>query len=815
MKRQAYSLLTLFLIFLCLTGKSQEDLTYQVPPKAIEDLVNAPQTPSVSINATGDWMILLERPGYPSIEELAQPELKLAGIRINPRTNGASRTSSYNGLTFKSITENREYPVQGLPEKPRIENVSWSSNGQMIAFTNTVQNGIELWMADLNTAQAVKLTDAIINDAMGGLPFTWLSGNTLLYKAVPGSRGEVPAEPLAPEGPVVQQTTGSKAPVRTFQDLLKDPYDEELFDHYATAQLTTIDLTTKISEKFGDPGIFSQISPSPDGNYLFVTRILRPYSFIVPYYRFTQSADIYDLTGKLVKTLALIPVAEDIPKGFGAVRTGPRNFTWRSDTPATMYWVEAMDEGDPNKESAIRDQSFFLPAPFTGNTKEDISYSLRAGGITWGNDGMAIAYEWWWNTREMITSRFTPGDPGSKEVIFERSFEDSYNDPGNFETTLNEYGESVLLTDKSGKKLYLTGTGASTEGNRPFVREFDITSKETKELWRSEAPYFESPVQIIDLKKNLVLTRRESKEDPPNYFLRDMKKDQLTQLTSFPHPYPQLKGIEKQVVKYKRKDGLDLKGDLYLPLGYKQEDGPLPVIMWAYPAEFKSSDAAGQVQGSPYEFIRLGWWTPLYFLTQGYAVFDDPSMPVVGEGDEEPNDTFRDQLVENAAAAINILDEMGVGDPDRVAVGGHSYGAFMTANLLAHSDLFAAGIARSGAYNRTLTPFGFQSEERTYWDAPEVYYTMSPFMHADKINEPLLMIHGEADNNSGTFPIQSERMFAAMKGLGGNARLVMLPHESHGYRAQESILHMLWEMNEWLDKYVKNKPAEQESGDNN
>jgi len=808
MKKIFTSFLTLICLSLSVTVHAQDDLIYQVPPKAIEDLVNAPQTPAVSINATGDWMILLERPGYPSIGELAQPELKLAGIRINPRTNGPSRAYSFNRLTFKSIMENKEYPVQGLPEKPQIENVSWSSDGQKIAFTNTVQNGIELWMADLNSGQAEKLTQAIINDALGRLPYRWFSNNALLYKAVPADRDDVPAEPFAPKGPVVQQTTGKKAPVRTYQDLLKNPYDEDLFDHYVTSQLFLMDLTTKSNTAFGNPGIFSQISPSPDGEYIFITKILKPYSYMVPYYRFTLSADIYDKSGNVIKSIANIPVADNIPKGFGAVRIGPRNFTWRSDTPATLYWVEALDEGDPKNEVEFRDRSYYLAAPFSGENMEDVSFKLRAGGVTWGNDQLAVTYEWWWNTRELITSKFTPGQADTKEVIFERSFEDRYNDPGNFQTTLNAYGEDVLMTDKSGKKLYLTGTGASPEGNKPFVREFDIANKETKELWRSEAPYYEYPIQIIDLKKNLVLTRRESKEEPPNYFLRDTKKGQLIQLTDFSHPYPQMKGIEKQVVQYNREDSLDLKGDLYLPLDFKKGDDPLPVIMWAYPAEFKSSDAAGQVQGSPYEFIRLGWWSPLYFITQGYAIFDDPSMPIVGEGEEEPNDNFREQLVANAKAAITKLEEMGVGDPERVAVGGHSYGAFMTANLLAHSDLFAAGIARSGAYNRTLTPFGFQAEERTYWDAPDVYYTMSPFMHADKINEPLLMIHGEADNNSGTFPIQSERMFAAMKGLGGNARLVMLPHESHGYRAEESILHMLWEMNEWLEKYVMNKKQE-------
>ncbi len=799
-------LLILFSYLLFNFSQGQNDLEYQVPPKAIEDLVNAPQTPAVSVNPTNDWLVLLERPGYPTIEELAQPELRIAGLRINPRINGPSRSYNFTGMKIKSIQGDEEYAVKGLSENPQIQNISWAPNGQKIAFTLSKTNGIELWVADFSTGQAEKLTEPIVNDITGGLPYQWFSDSkTILFKSIITDRGDEPKEPLAPGGPVIQQTSGKKAPVRTYQDLLQNPYDEDLFEFYAQSQLIKIDVVTKDKKEFGKEGIVSQMSPSPDGNYIFVTEIKRPFSYIVPYYRFTQTAKMFDRHGNEVKIIAEIPVSDDIPKGFGAVRKGPRSFTWRADQAATLYWVEALDEGDPKIEAEYRDQAYYLTAPFDEDKNIDIKFKLRAGGVEWGNENLAISTEWWWETRQLITSRFSPGNPDSKETIFERSFEDQYNDPGDFQTTLNEYGEDIILTDKSGNILYLIGTGASPEGNRPFVREFDLTKKETKELWRSEAPYYESPQQIIDLKKNLVLTRRESKEEPPNYFLRDMKKGKLTQLTEFPHPYPELKGIEKQVVQYKREDGIDLKGDLFLPLDYKKEDGPLPVIMWAYPAEFKSSDAAGQVQGSPYEFIRLGWWSPLYFITQGYAIFDDPSMPVVGEGDEEPNDTFKQQLVMNAQAAIDKLADDGILDRDRVAVGGHSYGAFMTANLLAHSDLFATGIARSGAYNRTLTPFGFQAEERTYWDAPDVYYTMSPFMHADKINEPFLMIHGEADNNSGTFPMQSERMFAAIKGLGGNSRLVMLPHESHGYRASESILHMLWEMNEWLDKYVKNK----------
>ncbi len=799
-----YFTIILILYFLSPGSRAQEKLRYQMPPATIADMVNAPQTPYVSVNATGDRMVLLERPGYPSIEELAQPELRLAGLRINPLTNGSSRAGSYSGMTIQSITGSSKLPVKGLPLNPRIQNVSWSPDGRKIGFTIENAEGIELWMADAENGAARKLTGPVINDAIGGRPYDWFSDSrTILYKSVLSDRGEAPVVPPAPGGPVIQQTTGGKAPVRTYQDLLEDPHDEALFEYYAASQLHILDTETGDRQTFGEAGVISRASISPDNQYVLVNYIKRPYSYIVPYYRFASSVRILDRQGRPAAIIADLPPAENIPKGFGAVATGPRSFTWRNDVPATLYWVEAQDEGDPANEVAFRDKLYYLEAPFTGEKNRGIDLRLRYGGITWGNDELAIVEEWWWSTRESVTSRFMPEKEDSRQVIFERSSEDRYSDPGEFQTDLNEYGREVLLTGRKENLLYLTGRGASPEGNRPFLRAFDLEKRTTRELWRSEAPYYEYPVSIIDPGKGLVLTRRESKEEPPNYYLRNFRKGDILPLTDFPNPYPQLKGIEKQVVSYKRSDGVDLKGDLYLPKEYKPGDGPLPVIMWAYPDEFKSADFASQVTGSPYEFIRLYWGSPLYFLTQGYAVLDDPGMPVVGEGDQEPNDGFRDQLVMNAAAAIDKLVDMGLADRSRIAIGGHSYGAFMTANLLAHSDLFAGGIARSGAYNRTLTPFGFQAEERTYWEAPEVYYTMSPFMHADKINEPVLMIHGAADNNSGTFPIQSERMFAALKGLGGNARLVMLPHESHGYRARESILHMFWEMNEFLEKYIK------------
>ncbi len=798
------------IFFLTMTTEllAQDNLSYQMPPKAIADLIDAEATPAASLSPSGNQMLLLSRPSLPSIEEVAQKELRIAGIRINPKTNSSSRSRYYNGMTLKTINDQKDTPISGLPLDSKIENVSWSPDGSKIAFTITKTNGLELWVADTKTAKASRITDAIINDAMSGLPYRWFSDNvTLLYKSILLSRGSVPVESDKPFGPTIQENKGTKAAVRTYQDLLKNKHDEALFEYYTGTQIMLVKLGMGESKPFGEPGIIKGFSISPDGNYVMIMTIQKPFSYIVPYSRFPYTIDIYNQVGDKVTQVADLPHAENIPKGFGAVRTGPRSHSWRADKPATLYWVEAQDGGDPKKESAIRDQMYQLSAPFLGKGEETISFKLRYGGVTWGDEKTAIAYEWWWQNRQEITSVWNPSKAKKgKEVLFDRSWEDRYNDPGSFETKRNKYGRYVLQTANNGNAVYMTGQGASPEGNRPFVDLFDFKTKKSNRLWRSEAPYYEYPLTIIDEDKGIVLTRREAKEEVPNYFLRNLNSGKTDQITSFTNPYDALKGVQKEFIQYKRKDGVELSGTLYTPEGYnKEKDGPLPVLMWAYPREFKSANAAGQVKDSPYEFIRIGWGSPLFWVTQGYAVFDDFGMPIIGEGEEEPNETFVEQLVSGAEAAINTIVEKGVADRDRIAVGGHSYGAFMTANLLAHSDLFATGIARSGAYNRTLTPFGFQSEERSFWETPETYFKMSPFMHADKIKEPILLVHGVADNNSGTYPMQSERFYAALKGHGANVRLVMLPHESHGYRARESVMHMLWEMTTWMDKHCKNK----------
>lgn len=810
MNRPFYALLLVFLI-LSVTKAQDNNVqpNYRMPPKAIADLVDAPPTPAVSISPNRELLLLMNRPNLPPITELAQPELRLAGLRINPRTNGKSQVFFYTKLTLMRVSDRSEREVGGLPPQARISNISWAPNGKQIAFTVTQENGIELWVADVEAAQARRLTEPRLNDAFTGSTFVWLSDSrTILCKLVPENRGAAPAQPIAPAGPVIQETVGKKAPTRTYQDLLKNSFDESLFEHYMTSQVVRVSIDGTRTA-IGAPGLIGRLAPSPDGKHLLVGTNHRPFSYIVPFFRFPERVEIWDLDGKVLRQIADLPLAEEVPIAFDAVSKGPRAFTWRADAPATLCWAEAQDGGDPAVKTDVRDRLFLLAAPFTGEPSVLASLGLRYGGIIWGNDNLAWVAESWYKTRKERVWLAQPGAPnGNAKLLFDRSSEDRYTDPGNPVLQRTPQGTLVLFTANDGRSIYMIGDGASPEGDRPFLDRLDLETKKSERVWRSEAPYYEYPLAFVGNSNTRLITSRESKTEPPNYYLRDLAANGMEQLTKFPHPTPHLADVHKELIRYKRADGVDLTATLYLPPGYKPEQGPLPMMMWAYPQEFKSSSAASQVTDSPYRFARISWGGPHFLLTQGYAVLDDPAMPIVGEGDTEPNDNYIKQLVASAEAAVNEVVRRGVADRNRIAIGGHSYGAFMTANLLAHSDLFRTGIARSGAYNRTLTPFGFQAEERNFWEAPEVYAAMSPFNHAHKIKRPILLIHGEADNNPGTFPIQSERLYQAIKGLGGTARLVLLPHESHGYRARESVMHMLWEMTEWLDKYVKNAKPE-------
>ena len=792
-------LLTFFVI------NAQENITYQKPSAEILALADYERAPSVSMDTKKEYMLLSYRNTYKSLNDINQEEMRLGGLRINPITNISSTVTYINNLKIRKISAKEEIQVTGLPSNARLTNISWSPNETKIAFTHTTNTGVELWYIDVASASAKKITTDNLNANLGS-PYNWMKDNqTLLVKVLPKNRQALINEKKElPKGPTVSVSDGSKSQNRTYQDLLKNKNDEANFDALVTSELYKISLSGTM-ELYKSAAIYAGESFSPDGNYVMLTTIQKPYSYIVPMSRFPQKSIVYDVSGKEIKVVNEVPLTEIMPKGFSSVRKGKRSMNWRADKPASLVYVEALDEGDQAKKVDYRDEIFQWNAPFNSEAIAMMKTQQRFEGIMWGNDTFAIAYDSWYDTRNTKTYLVNPSSPNeAPKVISDRNSQDIYSDPGNFETKKNEFGRYVIATENG--NAYLIGDGNTKDGQFPFIDEFNLKTLKTKRLYTSNSKdKKEDLLSIEDYKKGTVLVMIQSKNDYPNYYFRNIKSGKLSPITSFKNPFESIKNVYKEVIKYKRKDGVDLSGTLYLPAGYdRTKKEKLPLLIWAYPAEFKDKNSAGQSDKNPNEFTFPNYGSFVYWVTKGYAVLDDASFPIIGEGTTEPNDTFISQLVDDAEAAINAVDNLGYINRKKVAVGGHSYGAFMTANLLTHSNLFACGIARSGAYNRTLTPFGFQSEQRNYWDVPTVYNEMSPFMNADKMKTPLLLVHGDADNNPGTFTLQSERYFQALKNLGAPVRLVLLPKESHGYAAKENILHLLWEEDQFLEKYLKN-----------
>ncbi|WP_345089818.1 prolyl oligopeptidase family serine peptidase [Flavobacterium chungnamense] len=797
-------IILLFLGFTCFTF-AQENLSYQKPSAEILALADYERAPSVSMDSKKEYMLLSYRNTYKTLDDLNQEEMRLGGLRINPVTNISSTVTYISNLKIRKIAAKDETQVSGLPQNARLTNISWSPDEKKIAFTNTTNFGVELWIIDVATASAKKITSDNLNANLGS-PYSWMNDNqTLLVKVLPKNRPALINEKKdLPKGPTVSVSDGSKSQNRTYQDLLKNKNDEANFDALVTSELYKVSVSG-VATLFKSADIYAGESFSPDGNYLMLTTIQKPYSYIVPLSRFPQKSLVYDLNGKEIKQVNEVPLTEIMPKGFSSVRKGKRNMSWRADKPATLVYVEALDEGDQAKKVDFRDEVFQWNAPFNSAPTSMMKTQQRFGGISWGNDTFAIAYDSWYDTRNTKTYLLNPSNSNeTPKVISDRNSQDIYSDLGNFETKKNEFGRYVIATENG--NAYLIGDGHTKEGQFPFIDELNLKTLKTKRLYTSKIKdKKEDLMSIEDYKKGDVLVMIQSKNDYPNYYFRNIKSGKLTPITAFKNPFESIKNVYKEVIKYKRKDGVDLSGTLYLPAGYdRNKKEKLPLLIWAYPAEFKDKNSAGQNDKNPNEFTFPNYGSFVYWVTKGYAVLDDASFPIIGEGTTEPNDTFITQLVDDAEAAINAVDNLGFINRKKVAVGGHSYGAFMTANLLTHSNLFACGIARSGAYNRTLTPFGFQSEQRNYWDVPTIYNGMSPFMNADKMKTPLLLVHGDADNNPGTFTLQSERYFQALKGLGAPARLVLLPKESHGYAAKENIFHLLWEQDQFLEKYLKN-----------
>lgn len=783
-----------------------DDIKYQLPPKAILELADVAPRPSPIIDDAGRYIVFAGvKSMYKSLHELSQKEYKFGGLRINPENFGVSRATYQQQLSVKKTGSGEIKMVTGLPDDPLLCSFVYAPDQSRLAFCNNTGKSLELWVLDIPRASASRIEGILLNEVTGH-SIAWRDNDTLLVKTVNTLHKTLVSEESLPEGPVILESSGKKTPGRTYPDLLKNAADVHNFDYFTSVNLERVHLNGERTV-IAEGKCVASFSVSPDSNYVLIQSFTEPFSYVVPYHRFPFSIEVFDIKGNKVASVAEIPVADDIPVAFDAVRKGVREIDWRPDEPSALFWVEALDEGDPANQVTFRDAVYQWDAPFTAKKKVLINLVNRFHEIYWGDQHLAFVVDFWWKSRNTKTYRFDPSsDETSSQTVFDRNAEDVYGDPGNFVRTRNSVGKQVLKFSKDKTRVFLIGAGCSPEGSRAFLDTYTLGDSQISRLWRADGiNTYERIVKLIDPEEGLIITSIETNQENPNYYIRSIKNTgDLMKITDFPHPYSSFKDVSKEKIKYKRADGIDLSATLYIPAGYERNSGvKLPLIIWAYPREFKSADAAGQVISSPHEFTYLSYGTPVYWAAKGYVVLDEADFPVVGEGEQEPNDTYIPQLVANAEAAIDAVNARGIIDTSRVGIGGHSYGAFMTANLLTHSDLFACGIARSGAYNRTLTPFGFQAEERTFWEATEVYHQMSPFNHAHKLKTPLLLIHGIVDNNPGTFTLQSERYFQALKGHGAIARLVLLPFESHGYAARANIMHLLWEQDQWFERYLK------------
>lgn len=811
---------TTCLPFILFLGMAQmvvsEDFPYHKPPQEILDILNLPLNQTISVSPSRDYAILMQPVRYPPIAEVAQPMLRLAGIRIDSGSNGMHLAGNVVSYSIKRISDGAEVAV-ALPRDPKLGPPVWSPDGKQFAFTNTTGQGIELWIGDTATGKTHQMAGIRINGVrVGGLgggprrgasagaapggPVEWLGDNrTLLVHLIPAGRGGAPAGAVIPKGPRVQESLGHAGPAPTYEDLLSTPHDEDLFDYYATSQLAYLDAATGKVTPVGKPAIYSVARPSPDLQHLLVSRIHRPYSYQLPAPDFPQDVEIWDRSAKVEYQVASLPLTDRVP--LGGVRTGPRSYEWLPAKPATLTWVEAMDGGNPKEKAPHRDRIMLTAAPFRDRPREIFETEQRFRGMRALKDGKALVEDYDRNKRVVRTMEIDIDKPGgAPREIWSRNEQDHYRDPGNPQLRTLPNGQREVM--QKGDEILLAGDGATPDGDRPFLDRYNLATGKAARLFQSNKGGYESLIAVLDDNGTRLLTERTSPADPPNYYVREGSV--LKPLTHFTDLAPQVRAIKKQLVRYKRADGVDLSFTLYLPPGYKAGTR-LPAVVWAYPYEYSDADTAGQVTGHATEaYTELSYHQML--VMHGYALLDNAAMPIIGDP-ETVNNTYVEQLKMDAQAAIDKGVEMGLVDRDRVGVFGHSYGAFMTANLLAHTQLFRAGVAESGAYNRTLTPFGFQSERRTFWESPETYTSMSPFWFADKIKTPILLIHGEADDNTGTFPIQSERLYAAIRGNGGTVRLVMLPSEAHGYRGKESMEHVLYEEVTWFDRYLMGPAA--------
>ncbi len=803
---------------------------YNQPPKNILDVMHAPSPPFPQVSPTHDTILLVSWQDYPSISRVATPFLRLAGVRVEPKNHSKHDTPGGYGITpcarsfdLVHIADRAQIHV-ALPAGACPGEPLWAADGKRFAFVNIAPDSVELWIGDAKTGEAHRVSGARLNpmfdDAMQWMP----DQKTLLVKLVPKGMGAPPPEPIVPVGPSIQETGGEKGQSSTYEnrDTLNNKHDEDVFDYYAASQLAFVDTATSMITPIGKPANYESLDPAPDGKHILVTAIHKPYSYVTTSDRFPREVEVWDVSQRsrvVPHTIASLPLADRVP--IHGVPTGPRDFSWRATEPATLVYAEALDGGDWNVNVPARDKIMLVKAPFTSSVVEITRTEQRYAGFAWGeqpNTALLTEYD---NNRHWRKSFILNVDDTQQKprLLWDLSTDERYKNPGT--TVKRQLANGSWVVRQDSDSVYLAGVGASSEGDRPFLDRLDLKTLKTERLFRCDKTSLERFLAFTGPDTETFLTWHQSPTDPPNAFARTLGKSiadapaeeaiftsTSVAITHVADLTPEVRAIKKRLVKYKRADGLDLSFTLYTPPGY-QEGTRVPTILYAYPLDYADASTAGQVAGSQETFTQLRQYRLL--LLAGYAIIDNAAFPIIGDP-KKAYDTYMDQLVADAKAAVDEAVRLGVADPDRIGVTGHSHGALMTANLVAHSDLFRAGVATSGSYNKTLTPFGFQNERRSVWEATDVYLKVSPFFFADKLKTPLLIMHGAEDANPGTTPLQASKLYEAIRGNGGTTRLVLLPHEPHWYTAMESNEQEVYEMLRWFDKYVKNAPPRTAAG---
>lgn len=782
---------------------------YQKPDAPIDQLVRGPDRSSPTLNRQKTALVKGYGVYYPSIQYIARPQIKLGGVRFNPKNYTSVANAYVKRLVYRDIKTKAEKEIS-FPEGSIIRERAWSPDGKHLAVSVELEKCHEVWIVQIPGLQKTKVPGVCLNAVLGRY-VDWVDNDRLLLRVrTPDQAQEVAIEKEIPVGPVVQETKGKVSNNRTYPNLVKTPQDEKAFARAIKSQHVIYHVGAKSISKLGPAGLYTTFDFSPDRKYILVKTLQTPFSYNVPVGLYGYKLDVWTADGKPFHHLVEDEAQENLP--IEGVTDKPRSFAWVMSEPSTLFNLKALDKGDWNVKADYRDELYFTKMKTASDTKAEFiqKFKFRIVGFDafdLKDNYMVTEYE---RDRKWVTdyqmSKTTDG--WKLKTMFSLSEDDDYNAPGSPYSKRNKYDEFVIAVDQTGDdaSIYLSGKGSTPKGDFPFLKKMSLETQKTSEIFRSAEGRYESFQGFMDTEHyTSFLISSESQTEMQKYELVTVKDGKLSRevfLDSEPDIFQKIAQFKKEIVTYKRNDGVLLSGTLYYPTDYK-EGQKYPAIIQAYPLEYTDASTAGQVRGSQNYYSRPSGSSILFNLMRGYVVLDEAQMPIIGPP-ETKNDTFREQLVAGAQAAVDFLKQKGLVDEKRIGVIGHSYGAFMVSNLLTYSDLFATGIARSGAYNRTLTPNGFQGERRSLWQAKETYAKMSPFIDADKMKKPLLLIHGMADNNPGTFTLQSERYFDALKAQGVTARLVLLPEESHGYESLESNEHVLYETFRWFDQYLKN-----------